>query len=196
MRSKLAVSLALVGLVAAVGCNGDTEPLDLGSKRGAVAGDGSMVPPGCTACRAFVTSDFYTGNLGGLEGADALCNKAAQNAQLGGKWTAWLADSTHSALTRIHGDGPWYLIEQTTNASSSRAALEIDPRVQFKVDEAGHAETPATFWTGTDQQSEEYNCFDWKSTSQTGLVFDTGLTSVSITANACSSENSLLCIEQ
>ncbi len=47
-------------------------------------------------------------NLGGLEGADAHCQKLADAAGAGGKtWRADLSSSTASARDRI-GAGPWY----------------------------------------------------------------------------------------
>jgi hypothetical protein len=41
----------------------------------------------------FVTSRTFTGNLGGLEGADAKCQAAADNAGLTGLFLAWLSTS-------------------------------------------------------------------------------------------------------
>jgi Protein of unknown function (DUF1554) len=57
----------------------------------------------------FVTSaNPKGGNLGGLAGADAVCQSLAQAAGAGGKtWHAYLSTSTVDAKTRI-GNGPWY----------------------------------------------------------------------------------------
>jgi hypothetical protein len=57
----------------------------------------------------FVTSSNPKGgNLGGLAGADAVCQSLAQAAGAGGKtWHAYLSTSTVDAKTRI-GNGPWY----------------------------------------------------------------------------------------
>jgi hypothetical protein len=57
----------------------------------------------------FVTSSNPKGgNLGGLTGADAVCQSLAQAAGAGGKtWHAYLSTSTVDAKTRI-GNGPWY----------------------------------------------------------------------------------------
>src|SRR5512136_1765379 len=57
----------------------------------------------------FVTSaNPKGGNLGGLAGADALCQSLARAAGAGGKtWHAYLSTSTVDAKTRI-GNGPWY----------------------------------------------------------------------------------------
>jgi hypothetical protein len=57
----------------------------------------------------FVTSSNPKGgNLGGLAGADAVCQSLAQAAGAGGKtWHAYLSTSTVDAKTRI-GNGPWF----------------------------------------------------------------------------------------
>lgn len=62
----------------------------------------------------FVTSEAHSGNLGGIAGADAICQKLASAAGVGDRtWRAYL--STHgtpeqpavNARDRI-GNGPWY----------------------------------------------------------------------------------------
>jgi hypothetical protein len=57
----------------------------------------------------FVTSaNPKGGNLGGLAGADQVCQSLAQAAGAGGKtWHAYLSSSTVDAKSRI-GNGPWY----------------------------------------------------------------------------------------
>ncbi|MGB7291827.1 MAG: hypothetical protein WBD99_06630 [Thermodesulfobacteriota bacterium] len=49
----------------------------------------------------FVTSTPYDGNLGGLAGADAKCQEAADNAGLEGTFMAWLSDNSDSPSTRF-----------------------------------------------------------------------------------------------
>jgi hypothetical protein len=62
----------------------------------------------------FVTSQTYTGNLGGLLGADTKCQTAATNAGLGGVYKAWISDSlgespdtrlTHATVPYVRTDG-------------------------------------------------------------------------------------------
>src|SRR5262245_56445509 len=58
----------------------------------------------CTAparMRVFTTSLKYPAALGGLTGADAKCNAAAQAAGLPGTYKAWLSDGYTNALTRL-----------------------------------------------------------------------------------------------
>lgn len=55
----------------------------------------------------FVTSTASTGNLGGIAGADALCQGRAAAAGLVGTYRAWLSTSTTSALARIGTASGW-----------------------------------------------------------------------------------------
>jgi hypothetical protein len=58
------------------------------------------------------------GNLGGLAGADALCQSLAQAAGAGSKtWRAYLSTSTVDAKSRI-GNGPWVNAKGVQIASS------------------------------------------------------------------------------
>lgn len=72
--------------------------------------------------RVFVTSTLHDGALGGLSGADAICQTRADTAALGGTWTAWLSDSVTNAETRIT-DSEYRLIDDTTVVASSLADL-------------------------------------------------------------------------
>jgi hypothetical protein len=55
-----------------------------------------------TAKRVFVTPQLFTGgSIGGLVGADAKCQTAADAASLGGTYKAWLSDLTGSPSTRF-----------------------------------------------------------------------------------------------
>src|SRR5262249_40860614 len=63
--------------------------------------------------RLFLTHDRWEGDLvsaatalgfsvtTGLAAGDALCNRAATGAGLGGTWVAWLSDGSHDALDRV-----------------------------------------------------------------------------------------------
>lgn len=75
-----------------------------------VADDGIVCPR-----RVFVTSQVYTGNLGGLAGADAKCQTLADAAGLGGTYKAWLSASTISAAERLtHVGAPYVLADGVT----------------------------------------------------------------------------------
>jgi cysteine-rich repeat protein len=52
-------------------------------------------------CTVFVTSGVYDGALGGVSGADYLCQTLAQQQGLPGTFKAWLSDSAASAGQRL-----------------------------------------------------------------------------------------------
>jgi hypothetical protein len=55
----------------------------------------------------FVTSATTTGDLGGRQGADALCNRLAAAGSQPGQYFAWLSTSTDSAVDRMRGARGW-----------------------------------------------------------------------------------------
>ncbi len=58
--------------------------------------------------RMFVTSGtIIPGNLGGLAGADSICQTAATAASLAGTYRAWLSHSTADAVTRLGTASGW-----------------------------------------------------------------------------------------
>ena len=68
----------------------------------------------CGACLAFVTSSEHKGNLGGLGGADEICQNLADNAPtpLPGSYKAWLSIGTgagESPSTRFRQSGRSYV---------------------------------------------------------------------------------------
>jgi hypothetical protein len=57
---------------------------------------------------AFVTStSSHTGNLGGVNGADSICQARAQAAGLSGTYRAWLSTLTVNAIDRLTGASGW-----------------------------------------------------------------------------------------
>ncbi|MFN8662898.1 MAG: hypothetical protein U0075_13470 [Thermomicrobiales bacterium] len=74
----------------------------------------------CGACLVFVTSTEKTApNLGGLAGADGICQELARAAALPGRYLAWLSDSTASPSTRFtRATAPYTLVDGTNVADS------------------------------------------------------------------------------
>ncbi len=69
--------------------------------------------------RVFVTSESYSGNLGGLDGADAKCQARADAANLPGTYRAWVSDSTGSPSTRFTQSAiPYKLVDGTLIAGN------------------------------------------------------------------------------
>src|SRR5262249_55630490 len=66
----------------------------------------------------FVTSATHTGNLGGLSGADAICNTDAAAGGLPGTYMAWLSDGSVGPSTRFtHALVPYVLPSGTVLAN-------------------------------------------------------------------------------
>ena len=65
-------------------------------------------PPVCTR-RVFVTSQYFLGDLGGLDGADEKCQALADAAGLGGSYRAWLSSTTVNARDRLTHLGKPYV---------------------------------------------------------------------------------------
>jgi hypothetical protein len=101
----------------------------------------------------FVTSVSFNGNLGGLTGADAICQAEADGPASivpSGTYLAWLSDGTDSPDTRFTKSSHPYLLpdgakiaEDFTDLTSGsiRHALDIDP--------TGKPLGLTYYWTGT-----------------------------------------------
>lgn len=108
MRRALALSLLLGVLWACdpsvvIGTCGDGG-IGGGMAEGTGGGGGTATPK----LRVFVTSGRFTGNLGGLSGADQKCMQAAAAGNKNGIWKAYVSSSSENALARMTADGPWY----------------------------------------------------------------------------------------
>lgn len=57
--------------------------------------------------RVYISLTATNGNMGGLTGADAICQADAATAGKGGTWVAWLSTSTVNAKDRLVDLGPW-----------------------------------------------------------------------------------------
>ena len=176
--AALAVAMAL----ALLGCGGDDDGGggDGGDRPGAADG-APGAPDGDPSAEKiiFVTSQRYPADLrtagsgaDGLEGADNLCQLAAQSVGLTGTFRAWLSSSTEGALGRISGDGPWVGMDGTL-LFPNRASLSTVPMDGISFDERG--EQPDPFyeaWTGTGVggaikpagERDSVTCLDWTST--------------------------------
>jgi hypothetical protein len=87
---------------------------------------------------AFVTSARYTGDLGGLDGADEICNDHAAAAGLPGSYRAWLSDSTGSPSTRFTPSAdPYRRVDGTPIAESWTDLTDGDLLTSLSMDEYG-----------------------------------------------------------
>ena len=117
----------------------------------------------------FTTSTLYTGNLGGLGGADDICQAHADGAGLNGTFKAWLSTGSVSARDRLtHHGGPYRLVDGTI------IALEwadlVDGQLSHAIDR--------TEWGGLPPQGSAcdglpfYGGPVWSDTTSLGVVYD------------------------
>jgi hypothetical protein len=118
-------------------------------------------PPTGDVVSVFVTTTEYQANLGGLAGADQKCQDAADAAQLGGTWTAWLSDSTENAIDRIP-DGQYQLLDGTQVADDKADLTDGRLKAEIILAENGQ-ELPGSVWTGTEANGNGTvsNCNNW-----------------------------------
>jgi len=108
----------------------------------------------------FVTAEPHDGNLGGLEGADDICQTAADNANLEGTYLAFLSVTGTNNYERFGTTTGWYRADGRPFANDLLAATQGTMFYPPRVDENGDPVTATHIWTGTTTQ----NCGDWLKT--------------------------------
>jgi Protein of unknown function (DUF1554) len=176
---------------------GDGAPKDLDARSTPIDG-GS----GEHRKRIAFTRSVSNGNLGGLVGADRLCQRAAPS----GVWKAWLSDATTNAIDRIADVGPWYTMNALL-AFKDKVQLTQTPSAIIEFDQIGSPVTASSYWTGTrvGGTSADANCNNWTSAAENtvGVWGDgrqlrgaTTWTEASYPPASCNGALNLLCIEQ
>ena len=124
----------------------------------------TVIPPNY----AFVTSTTENGNMGGLSGADAICQTRANAASLPGHYRAFLSASTANVIDRFGNARGWIrpdgkpFLDKLTDITTSR--VMYPPRL----DETGADVGSVSLYTGTNTQlllSSFGSCNDWTSAS-------------------------------
>jgi hypothetical protein len=135
MSSTRSFWTAVFTLVAVAACSGS------GDSSGAAGMGGAEPTPSLSFFVTSVGSGTAGGNLGGLEGADQICQSLASAVGAGDRsWRAYLSTSTENARDRI-GTGPWY----------NARLQEVAPDVQTLHDD----EIPRLEWFVTDDPNGE-----------------------------------------
>ncbi len=121
----------------------------------------------------------FTGDLGGVAGADATCNTLAANAGLSGNFKAWLG--TYSPLGSnplshfTHSSGPYVLTDETLVARDFFQLISGNLDNHIDLDENGDpAEDDDFVWSGVEHDGRVHpfneTCLSWTS----GSVSDNG----------------------
>jgi hypothetical protein len=194
-----------------------TQPSDPDQECFVVRGSGIVPPEGVTDVlvycvppewlpegRVFVTSQDFNGDLGGVTGADAKCQAAADAAQLGGgPWTAWISDDTEDAIDRIP-NAIYRLLDETLVATDKDDLVTLNLigflRNPINIDEFGLERSDQLPWTGTftDGAASGNDCNNWtdNTAEASGTVGDNNQTDFDWTnsyTRGCNQRFSLYC---
>jgi hypothetical protein len=161
------------------------------------------------ACRVFISSTVIPGyEIGGLLGADDVCNNLAQDAGLPGTYKAWVSNVFGSPASRFHQNaGPYVLTDGTRIANNWSDLTDGSLLAPIKVMENGqpYAENYLV-WTGTEASGTwsgpGFDCNGWvpgpDTTGTAGApAWSTSRwTSDHFAAPHCSGESRLYCFQQ
>ena len=116
----------------------------------------------------FASSGTYTGDLGGIAGADATCGLLAFNVGLSGSFKAWLGgddfDTGANPLrTFTNPLGPYVLVDGTQVAQSFTHLITGQLDSFIDLDEDGAPADDSSVWTGVlpDGRPNGSDCSDW-----------------------------------
>jgi hypothetical protein len=152
--------------------------------------------------RVFITRATFSGNLGGLGGADAKCQQSADAAKLGGRWKAFVSGNGVAAADRFVTDGPWFENGSHALVFANRAAMRKGPAINVNRDEFEADDKVSMYWTGTQVSgAPAANCGSWNSSASAekgtqGQVNTVLPAWVAAGDYACNTTASLLCLEE
>ncbi len=118
---------------------------------------------------AFVTSSTHTGNLGGLVGADAICQARAQANALPGSYRAWLSTATVDAIDRLGTASGWVRTDGRPFVNSRSDLANARIFYPLLLNERGSPEVNDAVWTGTSSNgtANTSTCTNWTSAVDT-----------------------------
>lgn len=170
---------------------------------GADSGTDSGMDSGLSELVMFVTETVQNANLGGIDGADALCATQAANAGLQGEFKAWLSTRSSAVADRLtRANVPYVLVNRTRVADNWDDLVNGSILAPINLDANGQPHT-GDVWTGTLANGDSYpddDCAGFTSSS-VGIALcgdstSTTETWTNRTTPACSVLLRLYCIEQ
>lgn len=156
----------------------------------------------------FVTDSLHDGNLGGLAGADAICQSEADGAGLVGTYKAWLSDSTGSPDTLFaRSSDPYQLVDGTLVANDWADLTDGTLSAPINTTATGAAAGSVNIWTNTRIEGTCYStghaCDDWTNTAVSSYGVVLGNTSYNdgrwtdyTSPNGCANLRPLYCFQQ
>lgn len=119
--------------------------------------------------KVFLSSAGWSGNLGGLKGADEKCATAAKSAALTGAFIAWLStDDSSNAALRIGTDftGVYDLVDGQRVANGWAGLIDAPLLHAINLDETGNQMNNQSVWTNTEPNGTSAGagpCSQWTS---------------------------------
>ncbi len=165
-------------------------------------------PPPSPDKRVFISSATYSGNLGGLAGADAKCNTEAAQAGLSGSYMAWVSNNEGSPSTRfVQSNSAYVLVNGTVVANNWADLTDGVISAPINVTAIGQSLGSAQSWSnttvvgGTKYANPSLSCqgFTQASASNfayTGINVGTNSTWTDHSNVSCGSAARLMCFEQ
>ncbi len=159
----------------------------------------------------FMTSSTHNGNLGGLAGADSICNQRAAAANLRGNYVAYLSsldgNTPIRAPSRVGAASGWVRVDQrpVMNSISQMhlGTMFFPPGLTETNVDVGGTQFPSA-WTGTDSAGDYANTcspavafFPWAGTSfeaYTGNGTTTSNKAVHASSSGCVTPQRLYCL--
>ena len=109
----------------------------------------------------FVTSNTYTGNLGGIAGGHAKCQAAAANAGLSGTYKAWISDDTYNPAGDFTQNlGPYLLTNGTQIATRYSDLTDGTIAAPINRDEFGNSIGGGYAWSNTNSYGNKATTLD------------------------------------
>lgn len=161
----------------------------------------------------FVTSKLYTGDMGGLAGADAECTKLANDAGVPGDFVAWLSAGLLGAKDRVKPAPVPYALRKGDIVAFDLVDLIDDTPLLHPIDQTETGGVPLASTTMTCNKSAVYtntagtgdvaqpqlDCASWTISRGVAVFGDSKATMKSWTDNcmdSCSASAPIYCVQQ
>jgi hypothetical protein len=126
----------------------------------------------------FVTSTTHNGDLGGLAGADQICNNLASAQNIEGEFKAWISDGNGSPSGRFtRSEHPYRLVDGTAIAQNYDWLSSGYLDHPIGMDEVGSRVLQGEVWTDTDSFGNRWSgnhCGGWTDIDALGVAGDAG----------------------
>lgn len=158
--------------------------------------------------RIFVTSATFTGKMGGVTGADALCQQLARQASLDGVYKAIISSFGHDISAHINIDGPVYNYSKASKNLIAKKKSDFwkDFNIERRpiyFDERGRPVSSNQVWTGSTASgfATSVDCLSWRADSSfhqgsTGNASSGLREQIEDSSLNCNSSARLYCISQ